>query len=675
MFCSQCEKIFDLDIGFRSEVEEGAPVPHHESYSALCRAARAGCSLCQLVTQKHRAGGDMESESPLGARYQITFEVFHDTVRFKIPMRIESGCARDEYDFGEDEVTIYLSTDESGPLASLFTWRPLSDDSSSDGCFAVASKWIQNCLDTHDECPKQLSPLPSRVIDVGDDNNDPFLHISNGECRRWLSLSHCWGTQQIFTTTLSNLESHQEKVPMDRLPQTFRDSIFITRQLGCQYLWIDSLCIIQDSHEDWEKEAKQMARIYENALVTISAEVSEGAHKGIFKSVKSRRLKSDSFVLPCYSRKRGISGSVYVDLRNANSNKNIISDVAPLQTRAWVLQEQALSVRKLHYNDWGLSWACQDTTGSETTPWLKLSRRTLFPRGLYKIPYKPLPSRLDFEFPDPEFNDDGSLAWWYHQVNDYMTRGLTVKKDRFPAISAMAREFSKRTGYHYAAGIWVEDFARGLVWKGTRSNAYLEFSPSWSWACAEFSYWAGPSYQVSSLVKHGNDFGAELIDIATPVKTDEYLSPGLPMTLTLRAWCKEIRDFSTAGKFYPCPNTWTSGNLPVPPGAQYLRFRATPPFNNIQDEDTLRFHPDIPLDAGNAQEILEAKHACVLRVSEFSTWEPGNRHNAHSEIWALLLEPIAQLKRTYRRIGLVTIPSRNTISNIEGFSLKTVDIV
>lgn len=64
------------------------------------------------------------------------------------------------------------------------------------------------------------------------------------------------------------------------LPPLFQDAIIITRQLGLRYLWIDSLCIIQDSLRDWETEAAKMASIYQNSYVTISAtDASNGSAK------------------------------------------------------------------------------------------------------------------------------------------------------------------------------------------------------------------------------------------------------------------------------------------------------------------------------------------------------------------------------------------------------------
>ena len=558
------------------------------------------------------------------------------------------------------------------PLASIFNWRPLSDDSSSDGCFTIASKWLKKCLDTHNECPKQLSPLPTRVVDVGDESQDPFLHISRGKSGTWLSLSHCWGKEQTFTTTLDTLDQRCKSLPMNDLPGTYRDAISITRRLGYQYLWIDSLCIIQDSKEDWEVEAQKMAMIYQNALVTISADASENDHQGIFRGAKSLRNKSDSFALSCHSSKRGVAGNIYVDRRNAKP-KHYNLEIMPLQTRAWVLQEKALSIRKLHYNGSGLTWECQMMTSKEITPWIQ--QRNLSAKELHNIPITPIPSCLDFGNPDPRYGDTGSLAWWYLQVNDYMKRRLTFKKDRFPAISGLAKEFSRRTGYHYSAGIWLEDFQRGLLWKGAKSIEYLDFSPSWSWASADFNEWAGRANATNSFLKHGNSRGVELVKVSVPATRDEFLAPGMPMVLTLRGWCKDIRDFRTTGQFYPSPSTWAIFNQPEPPGPRYLQFRASPPSQNPSDEETVIFWPDFAIDAASAQTSLEEKGAIVMGIADFETWDTGNRHLAISSTWALLLEPTGEVDGIYRRIGLVRIPSLNHMATIDGFEQRTVSIV
>lgn len=403
-----------------------------------------------------------------------------------------------------------------------------------------------------------------------------------------------------------------------------------------------------------------MAMMYQNAVLAISADASDNDHQGIFKGAKNLRNKSDSFVLLCHSSKRGVAGQLYVDRRNVKPKNH--PEVMPLQTRAWVLQEKVLSVRKLRYRGGGLSWECQMMASNEMTPWIH--QRNLISKELHNIPFSTLPSRLDFDDPDTCDGDTGSLAWWYLQVNDYMKRQLTFKKDRFPAIAGLATEFSRRTGYHYAAGIWIEDFQRGLLWKGAGSRGYSAFSPSWSWASADFYEWAGPPYATDSFLKHGNENGAELIEIPTSPGTKNFLAPQMPMVLTLRGWFKDISSLRAAGQFYaPGPHSLAFGVLP-------------PPSRNQSNVETVVFWLDFPIDAGDAQRSLEDRRAVVMRVADFETWPSStNLHLVTSSTWALLLEPTKAQDRTYRRVGLVKIPSLNPLADIKGFDQRTILIV
>ncbi|KAL8643867.1 MAG: hypothetical protein Q9226_008070 [Calogaya cf. arnoldii] len=96
----------------------------------------------------------------------------------------------------------------------------------------------------------------------------------------YLALSHCWGTQAKFTVTSDNIERTKTHIPFDSLPKTFRDSIWLARQLEVAYLWIDSLCIIQDSTADWETESQKMRDVYANAYATISVSSAAGDEVG-----------------------------------------------------------------------------------------------------------------------------------------------------------------------------------------------------------------------------------------------------------------------------------------------------------------------------------------------------------------------------------------------------------
>ncbi|TVY55546.1 hypothetical protein LCER1_G002742 [Lachnellula cervina] len=67
-----------------------------------------------------------------------------------------------------------------------------------------------------------------------------------------------------------------------RLPPSFRDAVIVTRELGIRYLWIDSLCIVQDDLDDWRKESAQMDRIYGMSFLTIIAAGASHSQGGCF---------------------------------------------------------------------------------------------------------------------------------------------------------------------------------------------------------------------------------------------------------------------------------------------------------------------------------------------------------------------------------------------------------
>lgn len=110
-------------------------------------------------------------------------------------------------------------------------------------------------MDGHRDC-RSSSPyprfLPKRLVDVGSPDKDSSiklietadLHMINGP-RQYAVLSHCWGSKTIIVTSISNVDHHKKTIPALELSKTFRDAIHTVRELGLQYIWIDSLCIIQ----------------------------------------------------------------------------------------------------------------------------------------------------------------------------------------------------------------------------------------------------------------------------------------------------------------------------------------------------------------------------------------------------------------------------------------------
>ena len=103
-----------------------------------------------------------------------------------------------------------------------------------------------------------------------------------GRAAKYTALSHAWGQDLSAKTTTANLANHKKNIPFGWLPQTFRDAIKVTRQLGLNFIWIDALCIIQDDVEDKAREIPQMGYVYSKAHVTLSASHSSSSHSGLF---------------------------------------------------------------------------------------------------------------------------------------------------------------------------------------------------------------------------------------------------------------------------------------------------------------------------------------------------------------------------------------------------------
>ncbi len=163
--------------------------------------------------------------------------------------------------------------------------------------------WMGTCRRDHKACCSSNSmPLPTRVIDVGTANQDPFLFQTEELCGSWICLSSCWGNAAPFKTTRSNLQGRCLKIPFGDLPLLVQDAVNITRRPGYRYLWIDSLCIIQDSREDWLAESVNMGNIFKNSAMTLAAEASSDSSVGLFETTsRGREDLSLRIQLPTFS--------------------------------------------------------------------------------------------------------------------------------------------------------------------------------------------------------------------------------------------------------------------------------------------------------------------------------------------------------------------------------------
>lgn len=366
---------------------------------------------------------------------------------------------------------------------------------------SLAQDFLNQCLEKHcSSCPSEISTLPTRAVDVGDESHPPNVYVTHHERGNWVALSHCWGGEARFVTDSRNLMDRQRAVAFKDMPATFRDATQITRRLGYQYLWIDSLCILQDSLDDWARESSQMQHYYKNAILTIATDHLVGDHESFLETI---RLQDPTAVkLPLLTKLTSTPSHIYI--RNRVHLPGYENDSAPLNTRGWTLQENLLSPRTLHYTEQQIVFECQKYSVTESD---------LTPRGtadadvfttIKRFFIRPDCSRQDLsmvKYPAMAAYYD-PLFRWYQILEEYYRRYLTFEDDRFAAISGLAREISQQSKMTYKAGIWIEDFQMGLLWnvscRGSPSKRYR--APSWSWASLDINMdWGqnmNPSFEL-----------------------------------------------------------------------------------------------------------------------------------------------------------------------------------
>lgn len=358
-------------------------------------------------------------------------------------------------------------------------------DPASDAVFDKARKWIQTCCSSHKQCrvtgKSGRSFLPTRVIDVGVDAGDALkLHVSaEDEQAEYACLSYCWGGDQ-FKTTCANLEELAAEIPGDSLFQTVADAAEVTRRLGLRYLWVDALCIVQDSDQDKAKHIYTMGAIYKNSTVTISAATASAASQGFLRTPRAP-LPTAVVNLPLPN---GETGPVHLTLEElARQGPWRSKSYHPLNERGWCLQEHLLSPRLLYFSNWNVEWHCQH--GDVQFVYDDLFGRT-----------KPTPNSFRLEpgiFGAASFNDIAARTYafgrvpirlnlWRRIVEDYTRRGLTVASDRLPALAGITRELEWVWQDECVAGVWKSLAANLLGWQATKRSTRSGVAPTWSWA-------------------------------------------------------------------------------------------------------------------------------------------------------------------------------------------------
>jgi hypothetical protein len=272
------------------------------------------------------------------------------------------------------------------------------------------------------------------------------------------------------------------------LSQTFRDAISVAKSLEIQYIWIDFLCIIQDSGQDWEEQALLMDEVYRHAFVCIAAAASAKSSSGCFRT----REASSRVTCEVTTSWNHRPNSVY-QIHNSRIWPDAFED-QPLISRAWVVQELRLSPRILYFNSNQIFWQCYDKLACEELPTrIEPDRRTAhqqddsFKFSTYDYHHQPLVGdRAPRMIRKNEY-----MRTWLTILEQYTKCRLTFPKDKLVAIPGIARLFCEPLTDAYCAGLWIRRMPIKLLWtRGIRdlfpkpalpkSTQECYLAPSWS---------------------------------------------------------------------------------------------------------------------------------------------------------------------------------------------------
>jgi hypothetical protein len=361
-------------------------------------------------------------------------------------------------------------------------------------------EWVADCLNNHTICAKQSaaqddSNRPARLLDLTPTHihNVPGIKLVEtvpGVQYQYACLSHRWDEAVHACRTISDtLVQSSEFITLDKLPLNFRDAVSIARQLDIQYLWIDSLCIIQagDGGEDLLKELAKMGSIYQNARLTIAAVSSPTSSDGCFIN---DRWPDTCLLVSDDANETHLIGARILDCKGQPVSTEDVNEHYPLLTRGWVFQERLLSTRFLHCNYGELAFECLGSSRCEC-------KSSIAPHngGTRKGKGKHQAIRSVRFTNQRHLLTEGAgenqvliLHYWQTVVQTYMELKLTVPADILPAIAGCAQLLATSLKLTYIAGLWKELLPTDLLWH-VKQKRHVKMvrpsdstAPSWSWA-------------------------------------------------------------------------------------------------------------------------------------------------------------------------------------------------
>jgi hypothetical protein len=573
MICHRCRSI-PLDL-FRAKCEIQYKL--HENYSDLKTSAKSGCHSCQvLIKQIELSKAQMDYCEPSNASDWDDYEYWIEWDYTENELVVASGWEhyplKYDSELGSKPSSTNMNVDKELHVNSFADTPELSQAASPESLRIIKS-WLRKCLKEHKGCQTADSALPTRLLDVGTVNDAGKTRIVYGsqlsdQGATYLALSYCWGgktKQSEWVLNTANIKTRERDIRESQLPQSFLDIIMLARELEVRYVWIDALCILQDSQEDWEKEAATMKRIYTNAICTVVSPASD-PQQHIFverdplvtRAARLQLRSSDGShsavvkfhpILPKWHVKSSLD---FHEVGQSDLKASL-----PTSKRSWCLQEYELSQRVIMFTTHQFVWVCQgmqcseeefsttslstiDTTnqdnGPKNTRWIDCIRirlKVLFASVCNSM--QSVPRAIDdgwdeqSSMPTEQFNKrfldpPGNHRRWEKLVEDYTSRSMTNPQDRLSAVAGIAEKRYEETQDQYLMGLWKSNLKNDLLWRvvdPTTSSRIsgLEEVPTWSWVAVNSSVqFPRRPYDLDMFETHmkspiGQEISIEKVDI------------------------------------------------------------------------------------------------------------------------------------------------------------------
>ncbi|KAJ4295421.1 hypothetical protein N0V90_007433 [Kalmusia sp. IMI 367209] len=382
----------------------------------------------------------------------------------------------------EDPGNVYSILAEGGSTAAqIVDNHPINMQPDAVNALKNVKGWLEECSQNHENCIKpDPAFMPTRLVQISP--KYCLREMREPKTEPYAALSYCWGGDQVFKTTTQMLPRYLEAIDPTQLPQTLQDAIYVAQQLGLQYIWIDALCIIQDSNADKAVEIGRMARVYGNATITIGATRASAVWNGFLKARRQLAAQSPDkvFSLPCKWKEE--------DMGTITLIPHTSEGMEPLDTRGWTFQERVLSPRVLDFGALRTQYTCQTPLNHVPSDgWSHLPLDRAYGSGL--------DARVIANLLTGAFPPDEMLTHWMAIVEGFTSRGLTFATDKLPAIAGMAEHFGALMKDEYNAGLWRRGMPASLLWTaGSRIQHVMHnnfeprlsgadiAAPSWSWA-------------------------------------------------------------------------------------------------------------------------------------------------------------------------------------------------